>query len=67
MNKWVKRTSIALGALALCGVAAAVLGKSIGERKMVRTVSVQVPALAVAPDAARVEHGAAGLHRVHAG
>ncbi|CAH0275323.1 Fructose dehydrogenase cytochrome subunit [Massilia sp. Bi118] len=57
MNKWVKRTSIALGALALCGVAAAVLGKSIGEKKMVRTVAIQVPALAVAPDTGRVEHG----------
>jgi mono/diheme cytochrome c family protein len=57
MNKWVRRTSIALGALALCGVAAAVLGKSMGERKMVRTVAVQVAALAVAPDAARIEHG----------
>jgi mono/diheme cytochrome c family protein len=57
MNKWVKRTSIALGALALCGVAAAVLGKSIGERKMVRTVAVQVAELGVAPESARVEHG----------
>jgi mono/diheme cytochrome c family protein len=57
MNKWVKRTSIALGALALCGVAAAVLGKSIGEKKMVRTVAIQIPSLSVAPEAARVEHG----------
>jgi mono/diheme cytochrome c family protein len=57
MNKWVKRTSIALGALALCGVAAAVLGKSMGERKMVRTVAVQVAELGVAPDATRIEHG----------
>jgi mono/diheme cytochrome c family protein len=57
MNKWVKRTSIALGALALCGVAAAVLGKSIGERKMVRTVAVQVAELGVGLDTARVEHG----------
>jgi mono/diheme cytochrome c family protein len=57
MNKWVRRTSIALAALALGGVAAAVLGKSIGERKMVRTVAVQVPALGVAPEAALAEHG----------
>jgi mono/diheme cytochrome c family protein len=57
MNKWVRRTSIALAALALGGVAAAVLGKSIGERKMVRTVAVQVPALGVAPDAAFAGHG----------
>jgi mono/diheme cytochrome c family protein len=57
MNKWVKRTSIALGALVLCGVGAAVLGKSMGERKMMRTVAVQVAELGVAPDAARIEHG----------
>ncbi len=57
MNKWVSRTSIALVALALGGVAATVLGKSIGERKMLRSVAIQVPALGVAPDAAHVEHG----------
>lgn len=57
MNKWVKRTSIALAALALGGVAATVLGKSVGERKMGRTVAIQVPPLSVAPDASRVEHG----------
>lgn len=57
MNKWVKRTSIVLVALALGGVAAAVLGKSIGEKKMVRTVAIQVPALAVAPDTGRIDHG----------
>jgi cytochrome c len=57
MNKWVKRTSIALVALALLGVAATVVGKALGERKMARTVVLQVPALDVAPDPARIEHG----------
>lgn len=59
MNKWVKRTSIGLAALALGGVAAAVLGKSLGERKMVRSVALQPQALAlaVAPDPGRAEHG----------
>ena len=57
MNKWVKRTSIALVALALGGVAAAVLGKSIGERKMVRTVAIQVPPLGVDPGTADAGHG----------
>lgn len=57
MNKWVKRTSILLAALAVGGLAAAVLGKSMGEHKMVRTVAVQVPALSAAPATADVGHG----------
>src|SRR6476661_7266311 len=57
MNKWVKRTSIALGALVLLGVAATVVGKALGERKMARNVALQVRPLDVVPDPARIEHG----------
>jgi mono/diheme cytochrome c family protein len=57
MNKWVKRTSITLMALALLGVAATVVGKALGERKMARNVVLQVRPLDVVADAARIEHG----------
>jgi len=57
MNKWVKRTSIALVALVLLGVAATVVGKALGERKMARNVVLQVRPLDVVRDAAHVEHG----------
>jgi mono/diheme cytochrome c family protein len=57
MNKWVKRTSIALAALAMLGVAATVVGKALGERKMVRNVVLQVRALDVAPDPVRIDQG----------
>lgn len=57
MSKWVKRTSIALVSLALLGVAATVVGKSLGERKMARNVVLQVRPLEVVPDPARIEHG----------
>ena len=39
MNKWMKRTSIGLGLLALAGVATVVGGKAAGERKLVRTIA----------------------------
>jgi mono/diheme cytochrome c family protein len=57
MSKWVKRTSIALVALALLGVAATVVGKALGERKMARSVILQVQPLDVVRDAAHVEQG----------
>lgn len=57
MSKWVKRTSIGLVTLALLGVAATVVGKALGERKMARNVVLQVRALDVAPDPTRIEHG----------
>ena len=57
MRKWVKRTSIALAALALLGVAATVVGKALGERKMARNVALQVRELDVAPDSTRIERG----------
>lgn len=57
MNKWVKRTSAALVALALLGVAATVVGKALGERKMTRNVVLQVRPLDVVADPARIAHG----------
>jgi len=57
MNKWVKRTSVALVTLVLLGVAATVVGKAMGERKMARNVVLQVRTLDVVPDPARIEHG----------
>jgi len=57
MNKWVKRTSVALAGLALLGVAATVVGKALGERKMARNVVLQVRELDVVPDPTRIEQG----------
>jgi mono/diheme cytochrome c family protein len=57
MSKWAKRTGIALAALALLGVATAVVGNVLGERKMVRTIAVTVQPLDVAADAVRIEQG----------
>jgi len=57
VSKWVKRTSIALAALALLGVATAGVGKVLGERKMARSIALQVRPLDVVPDVARVDHG----------
>jgi mono/diheme cytochrome c family protein len=57
MSKWAKRTGIALAALALLGVATAVVGNVLGERKMVRTVAVTVRPLDVKADAIRIEQG----------
>lgn len=57
MSKWVKRTSFLLVGLALLGVALAVAGKALGERKMMRQIAITLPPLAVAPDATRIEQG----------
>jgi mono/diheme cytochrome c family protein len=57
MSKWVRRTSVALLALALLGVVTTVVGKAMGERKMARNIVLQVAPLSVAPDAGRIEHG----------
>src|SRR4051812_48693774 len=65
MSKWVRRTSFLLIVLALTGVAATVVGKALGERKMGRTVVLPVApldvafevALRAAPDAGRIERG----------
>ena len=57
VSKWVKRTSIALAALALLGVATAGVGKVLGERKMARSIALDVRPLDIVPDVARVDHG----------
>ena len=57
MNKWVKRTSIALGTLALIGVATTIVGKVMGERKMARKISVAVTPLQLHADAEHIEQG----------
>lgn len=57
MNKWMKRTIIALLALATLGVATAVVGKSAGERKLARKIAVPVAPVAVRTEPDRIEQG----------
>jgi mono/diheme cytochrome c family protein len=57
MNKWVKRTSLTLVALAILGVVTVVGGKALGERKLVRRITVPVTPIAVTADPARIEQG----------
>jgi mono/diheme cytochrome c family protein len=57
VSKWVRRTSIALAALALLGVATAGVGKVLGERKMARSIALEVRPLDIVPDVGRVDHG----------
>lgn len=46
MNKWIKRTVVALGVLAVLAGGAVALGKAAGERKLLRSVKVTVAPLA---------------------
>jgi mono/diheme cytochrome c family protein len=57
MSKWVKRTSLFLLGLFLVGVAATVVGRSMGDRKMMRTVDFPLQPLSVQADPSRIEHG----------
>lgn len=57
MNKWMKRTSIALATLALAGTATVVGGKAAGERKLARKITVAVAPLEVRAEPARIEQG----------
>ncbi len=57
MNKWMRRTSIALAALAVASVAAVVVGKQVGERKLQRFVRVAVAPLAARTSAGYLEQG----------
>ncbi len=57
MSKWVKRTSVALVTLAVIGAVTVMVGKSAGERKLVRKIVVPVAPLAVSADPARIEQG----------
>jgi mono/diheme cytochrome c family protein len=57
MSKWVKRTSLALAAIALLGVVSTVVGQALGERKMLRQVAFPLAPLSVLADASRIEQG----------
>ncbi len=57
MSKWVKRTSLVLVGLAVLIVALTVVGKVLGERKMVRQVAIALPPLTVLPDPSRIDQG----------
>ncbi|MES2015757.1 MAG: c-type cytochrome [Pseudomonadota bacterium] len=57
MSTWMKRTSVALGALAALAVAAVLIGKQMGERKLLRTINVRVDALAAQPGPTSLEQG----------
>jgi mono/diheme cytochrome c family protein len=57
MNKWMKRTSIGLVTLAVLGVATVVVGKSAGERKLTRKISIPVTPVAVIAEPGRIEQG----------
>jgi mono/diheme cytochrome c family protein len=57
MSKWVKRTSLLLAGLALLGVVTTVVGKAMGERKQLRTISFPLHSLSVQPDPSRIEQG----------
>ncbi len=57
MNRWVKGTSIILVTLALTGVGTVVVGKFMGERKMMRKIAVPDSVVALHTDAAHVAQG----------
>ena len=42
MNKWARRTAIALVTMVLCAVITVIVGKELGERKMQRVVAIDV-------------------------
>lgn len=57
MDKWIKRGAIVVGSVVLAGAAVAVVGKVLGERKMERTLEVQVAAVPLFSDPAHIEQG----------
>jgi mono/diheme cytochrome c family protein len=57
MSKWVKRTSLLLAGLALLGVVTTVVGKAMGERKMLRNVEFSLQPLSVQAESASIEQG----------
>lgn len=57
MNSWVMGTSMALVTLALAGVATVFIGKDLGERKMVRKITVPEHNVTLIDDAAHIERG----------
>lgn len=57
MNKWMKRSCVALATLAVLGVATVIAGKWAGERKLQRVLKVAVVPLAARTGMAGVEQG----------
>ena len=57
MNKWMKRTSIALAALAVLGVGAVLAGKHMGQRKLQRVITLAVQPVPVAVTPATLAQG----------
>lgn len=57
MDKWIKRGGVIVGVVLLAGAAAAVTGKVLGERKMVRKLEVPASAVAQFTDAAHIDQG----------
>lgn len=57
MNKWMKRTSIALAGLALAGVAAVLAGHALGERKMQRVIRIAVQPVPVSTSPGALAQG----------
>lgn len=57
MNTWLKRTGVALAVLLVAAVAALLLGKHLGERKMARTIRLAVAPVELSGDSARIEQG----------
>jgi len=57
MNTWLKRTGVALAVLVAAGVAALLLGKHLGERKMARTITLAVAPVELSGDSVHIEQG----------
>ncbi|MDM5180775.1 c-type cytochrome [Massilia sp. DJPM01] len=57
MNGWVSGTGLAMLALGLAGAATVCAGTWLGERKMARTIAVEVADMALPKDAASIAHG----------
>lgn len=57
MNKWVRRTSMALVTLTFLAVTTVLVGKELGERKMDRVVQVPVAPLVLRADARALAQG----------
>ena len=57
MNKWMKRTSIALATLAVLGLSAVIAGKYMGERKLQRVITLAVQPVPVNASPAALAQG----------
>lgn len=57
INKWMKRTSVALAALAVAGVAAVLAGHALGERKMQRVIRLAVQPVPVSASPGALAQG----------